>query len=119
MKRDDDLIRDLLFRIEAEGDHLSMDFTVTLGMSAEKRREVGHIRLLADAGFVALSGKSGDVVRITNDGHNFIAAIRDDTTWAKTKEVTSKAGVSILTVMFDVAVGLGKEKLTEITGLKL
>lgn len=119
MRRDEDLIRELLFRIEEEEDHLSTRYTLTIGMSKEARREVGHIQLLADAGFVSLSGRSNDMVRITNPGHDFIAAIRDDTVWNKTKEVTSKAGISTLKVLFDVAVGIGKEKLTEMTGLKI
>ena len=117
MKRDDDLVREILFRIEAEEDHVSAAFSQSLDTSEQGRREFGHVRLLRDAGLLELSGKYGDMVRLTNKGHDFIAAVRDDNIWEKTKNVTSKAGVSTLGVLFDVALAFGKKKIAEIAGL--
>lgn len=119
MKRDNDLIRELLFRLEREEDYISNSFVVHDDLSEEERREVGHIMLLADQGFVALSGKYGDQVRITNLGHDFLAAIRDETVWNKTKEAAQTAGAATLGVIFDLAMAYGKKKLTETTGLSL
>lgn len=116
MKRDDDLVRDLLFRLEAEEDYLSLVFANTKDNSESGRHEFGHILLLADAGFVDLSGRGGDIVRLTNAGHDFIAAVRNDTTWSKTKDVAGKAGIATLGMMFEIAVAIGKQKLKEVTG---
>ena len=118
MTRDDDLLRDLLFRLEADTDFESIDFVLTDGSCDTERKEAGHVELLKDAGLVADSGFGG-AIRITNHGHDFLAAIREQSTWNKTKELAESAGVKTLGVLFEVAVSLGKQKLKEKMGLEL
>lgn len=111
-------MRDILFRLEAEEDYISGDFPEVLDADEKLNLERGHILLLADAGLVELLGRHRETVRLTNKGHDFLASIRQDTTWAKTKEIAGNAGVKTIGVMFDVAVAIGKQKLRDATGLE-
>ncbi len=112
LKRDDDLLRDLMFRIEAHDDPL---FLYEPGMEGgdDKRRTYYHLRLLADAGFLEETGRNGGVFRMTNQGHDFLAVIRSDTAWQRTKDaVRPIAGVS-LGVMRDVATAYARQTLRD------
>lgn len=117
MKRNDDLLRELLFRLEAEDDYLSVAFGITGSSSDKERAEYGHLLLLADAGFVELTGKHSNVVRLTNAGHDFLSAVRLDTTWNQTKKMASDAGLGTVKVLFDIAVAIGKKKLKDVIGV--
>ncbi len=118
MKRDDDYLRELLFRMESEDDY---DFAnvETLSMDNETRKERYHLLLMEDAGLITQLSSEGSFFRLTNNGHDYISAIRDDTVWNRTKKVAADAGVTTLGVMFEIAVGFGKKKVAEMTGLKL
>ncbi|WP_299864171.1 DUF2513 domain-containing protein [uncultured Roseobacter sp.] len=119
MKRDEDLLRQLLFDLEQEDDFVSAAFVEHMNMPKEDRVKRGHVLLLADAGLVAPMSGEWSTFRLTNDGHDFIAAVRQDTVWNKTKETASKAGSVTLSMLFEIAVALGKEKLRQATGLAL
>ena len=97
MKRDNDLIRQILFEAEA---HDSPFFLVTLSHSSDPDdlRRFEHARILCDAGLFERT--SNEVYRITNDGHDFLASVRDDSNW---KTVKSKAGHLTLEAMKIVA----------------
>lgn len=119
MKRDADLIRERLFQLEGEEDYSSFKFADGKTTDPEERRRFGHIKLMADAGLVELSGTYRDGVRVTNDGYDFIAAIRDDTIWAKTKDAGTDLGGMTLGVLKDVAVAMVRAKLAATTGLNI
>jgi hypothetical protein len=120
MKRDMDLIRELLTRVEAHvGPRFLSDSDVTVdGYTADQVRE--HFFMLEDAGLVegkAIHYMDGDgggqflAKKLTWDGHEFIANARNDTIWNKSKEKVAAAGgsVSIATMselMGSVAKGL-------------
>lgn len=120
MKRNDDLIRDLLLAIEEapagktvagrdlhRPDHADADV-------------IEHLKLLDDAGFLDVEfrrhlGDHGpqlgntEVCRLTWDGHEFIATIRSDTVWNKTKERVADVGGSVsLTTLSEVAGSVAK-----------
>ena len=108
MRRDDDLVRKLMLDFEDQDDPLMV---VTMGDDEDGERVYYHMKLLADAGLLEESGRSGGVFRMTNAGHDFCAAIRDDTIWRKTKDASaSVAGVS-LGIMKDIGVGYLRAKL--------
>ena len=94
MKRDMDLIRTILQRIESD-----QDLTIE-GYGSEEI--LYHIALLKDAGFIDASlatGESGQIVgaavqRLTWDGHGFLDAARDDTLWRKAREHVLKPAAS-------------------------
>ncbi|WP_374300481.1 DUF2513 domain-containing protein [Paracoccus sp. (in: a-proteobacteria)] len=112
MRRDDDLIRKLMLDFEAQDDPLLVH-VLTLSPDGDDERIYFHLKMLSDAGLLEESGKGGGVFRMTNAGHDFCSAIRDDTIWNKTKEASaSVAGVS-LGVMKDIGVGYLRAKLVE------
>ena len=92
MRRDMDLIREILMATEANRD---ID---TTGFSAE---EVwNHVRLLKQGGYIdALVAAHQPpfpfkIFALTWDGHEFLDAMRDDTLWKKAKENVLKPGAS-------------------------
>lgn len=111
MKRDDDLIRGLLFEAEASEDPLFGPFDD----EDEKRYE--HARLLCDAGLFQ-QVQSG-VFRMTNQGHDYLDAIRDDGVWKKTKEAVSTTGGVGLGIMKDIATAYVRQELSARLGMPL
>ncbi len=111
MKRDDDLIRGLLFEAEASDDSLFGPF------DDEDEKGYAHAVLLCDAGFFQ-EVQSG-VFRITNQGHDYLAAIRDGGVWKKTKEAASSAGGVGLGMMKDIATAYVRQELSARLGLPL
>lgn len=94
MKRDTDLVRDLLMAI-AEDPHcdgtrwFGIDSPDDLHITGHSLHEVlYHLTLLIEAGFI--KGKIGidalAINRLTWDGHEFLDNIRDAGIWGKTKE---------------------------------
>src|ERR1700730_526538 len=100
MKRDMDLIRDLLIGLEADSrldgqGWLTPDATENLGvigLSEHSTQEVAyHLNLLIEAGLVRGNygiGKEGmpAISKLTWQGHEFLDDIRDPSIWSKTKE---------------------------------
>lgn len=102
MKRDWDIIRSILVRVEEmppeEGALQLSAFPI------EQRAAVSyHMELLIEAGLV--SGKMSKTLgpgpfnfiamRLTWQGHEFIDAIRSDTVWQKTKKSFVSNGISM------------------------
>lgn len=91
MKRDFDLIRDILLDVE-ENAKLNEWYYSDLGK--DDNVVLYHYRLLSEAGFVNMKDmttKSGDDYRITGitySGHEFLDQIRQKTVWEKTKKIT-------------------------------
>lgn len=111
MKRNDDLIRDLLFEAEASHDALFGPF------DDEDEKGYAHAILLCDAGF--FHEVDSGIFRLTNQGHDYLAAIRDDGIWQKTKEAASSAGGVGLGVMKDIALAYVKQELSTRLGMAL
>ena len=117
MKRDDDLIRDLLFKYEDQADWLLMMPGDTLDASENARRERYHVLLMADEGFVTEVGRG--TFRLTSQGHDYISAIRSDNVWAKTKDGAAKVGGVTLGVMKDLAIAYVKREVAQKLGIEL
>lgn len=117
MKRDDDLIRKILFECEEQKDWLLMMPGEALNASEEERRERYHILLLSDEGFV--TGVGNGTFRLTAQGHDYISAIRSDTVWKKTKEGAAQIGGGTLGIMKDLAVAYIKQEAAEKLGIEL
>lgn len=100
MKRDFDLIRDILLQIESSNStNLTIDNFINL---ASKNVLAYHIHLIYEAGFI----KAYDITCIgndypmyqiqwlTNSGHDYLDAIRSDDIWKDTKSNLLKIGGS-------------------------
>ncbi|WP_435170764.1 DUF2513 domain-containing protein [Falsirhodobacter sp. 1013] len=112
MKRDDDLIRRLMFEIEANPDPISL-LGLTHDMEPDERIEYYHLKLLADEGMLEESGKTGGVWRMTMKGHDFVAVVRDDTIWNRSKGALASVGGFTVSMLKDVATGYVRQKLIE------
>ena len=75
MTRDDDYIRTLLFEAEASDKPSIIAFLSTAPDPEELKRHV-HVEWLCDAGLLAPVGKH--TYRITSQGHDYLAAIRNE-----------------------------------------
>ncbi|MBG1233984.1 DUF2513 domain-containing protein [Aestuariivirga litoralis] len=101
MKRDMDLIRDLLLEIEKNDD--GSGHVVKVEAPGHARTEVvEHLFMLAEAGMIdVLDASSHDgrdvmVMRMTWNGHEFLDTIRDPAIWRNTKDrAKSVASVGI------------------------
>jgi len=130
MKRDMDIIRALMLKLEA----LPADGHRIFGVAAtdEELAVAGasvdqidyHLRLLRDQGFLdspgqpSLSGKY-PFRGITWAGHDFVDSIRDDDVWSKTKTQAEKVGSWTVDILAGIAKAVVKAKLKAVTGLDI
>lgn len=119
MKRDLDLIREILLTIENDtSNRLSLhSFTYD-----PKQFPIisFHLELLLDAGFIvatplkALGQRYTDfyIRRLTNSGCDYLDSVRDNNIWNKTKDkLLSVGGSATLDIVKTVAIGITKTAL--------
>lgn len=110
MKRDMDLVRNILFAIEEQ----YVDSAIlNLRIEGYEPEAVSyHCGILYDAGYLStFNSKNADnklwfygVGRLTWEGHEFLDKIRSDIVWNKTKETVTKHGLPmVLDVVKSVA----------------
>ncbi|RFZ76464.1 DUF2513 domain-containing protein [Lacrimispora amygdalina] len=113
MKRDMDLCRKILFKIEELYDSTAI---YNLEIEGYTRNQVAyHSNLLYEAGLISdYKAQYADneiysfgVSSLTWDGHDFLDKIREDTTWNKVKDIIkNKALPMTLDVIKTVATGV-------------
>lgn len=132
MRRDMDLVRQLLMEIEdgkRSFDTTSARHAEILGLPGDDRpgqeeaaKLAHHLDLLEQRGLIEIQAKSlGGVILIkglTWDGHEFLATVRDVEVWKQTKDLAKKGGTEALSAMWDIAKAVGKEQLKRRTGLE-
>ncbi len=103
MKRDVDLIRQLLFDIERQGAECPLDSLRNGAAPETDERLRYHVRLLVDAGLAqqAEHGPAGQMcVRLTNAGHELLDLCRSEPRWREAKwivqEQTGGLSLSVL-----------------------
>jgi DNA-binding transcriptional ArsR family regulator len=133
MKRDMDLIRDLLLKIEGGQrafEALSSNVAEMLRVPLkapmtddEADRLSGHLDLLEEAGFIEIETQGGGglyhVRRLTWRGHEYLDTVRDPETWKKTKEGANAVKSWSVDTLKEIAKGLVKKQIEEYTGVKL
>ena len=100
MKRDMDLIREILLQVKARPTAQSIDLVELPGHEQEEISY--HVKLLADAGYLEahdLRTMGPDGFRfapsaLTNEGHDFLDAARSNTVWESTKAKLLEIGGS-------------------------
>ena len=112
MKRDDDLLRKLMLEIEDSPEPMFL-FPLTMDSDEDERLQYFHLRLLADEMFLEETGKFGGNFRMTNKGHDFVAAVRSDTVWGQTKQVAARVSGVSLSLLKDIAMGIVRDQLTK------
>lgn len=122
MKREMDLVRDLLLAIERDGSPALARAPDIGGAAAET--VVEHIHLLRQAGLVSavdattFDGRDYINIELTWAGHEFLDQVRDPEIWTKTKAGASKLGSWSIGLLGDIAMGYIKAKASSI-GLPL
>ncbi len=133
MKRDMDLIRELLLKLEAlpiqQGSvvHLSLDEDDPeddLRVEGFTTDQIGyHLNLIDEAGLLVGAGNrpmSGILFRsLSWDGHDFLDSIRDPEVWRKTRNGVKEVGGFTFELVKDLAKGFVKKQIEDKTGIKL
>lgn len=133
MKRDMDLIRDILMEIEGGQrvfETTSSDEAAALGIPLETSRSQkeadrlrGHLDLLGQSGFIEIEERTGAasylIKGLTWQGHDFLDSVRDPKIWEKTKKGAEAAGGFTVDLLKDLAKGFVKKQIEELTGVKL
>ncbi|GJL89480.1 MAG: hypothetical protein DHS20C03_31890 [Minwuia thermotolerans] len=125
MKRDMDLVREVLLAIEAEPKEEVLEICPDKDQYA-----VGHhLILLAEAGFIRFEASRSTTnpdrlivvypFGLTWAGHEFLNTIRDPEIWARTKEGALAAGGFSLDLLSALAIGFAKKQISEKTGIEL
>lgn len=124
MKRDPDLIRKLLLRFEkTEEIRLSRPDLATDGYSEEQVRL--HLDLSEEKGWldhhiVQMGMTRFDTgYRPTHDGYDFLDSVRDPQIWEKTKQGARKVGALSLDVLSDIAKGIIKKRIADLSGVEV
>jgi Hypothetical protein (DUF2513) len=127
MKRDLDLIRDILLDVE----NWNIPQPLTLGSleyEGKTKQEIGYqLELLEDAGYIdarIIKGPEGItyddafIVRMTMAGHDYLDSVRSQEVWNKTKTTLEKVGGgAALDLVKDIASKFLAELIKPYTGL--
>ncbi len=116
MKRDEDLLRQILLDAE-RSDESYVVISQTISQPIENRKFGHHVALLCDAGF--MKPVSNTHFRMTNQGYDYLQAIRSETIWSKTKQSAADVGGMTLGMMKDLAVAYLKQEAADKLGIKL
>ena len=124
MRRDLDLIRCLLLRIEERGPgEYKPSALVQEGESEEL--VLFHIALLADAGFIAVRSRDGmedwkhlrssrglSIFRMTSQGFDYLDSIRSDEIWSGVKgRITQESQAFPFELIKDLGISLIKQSI--------
>lgn len=119
MKRDMDLMRDLLLYVESlPAGQVTQE--VIYDVDKYQINDVlGHLKLLIDSYFVdgqvEIYHDSSFLVilhGLTMPGHDFIDSIRNETVWSQTKEKVASVGGSVaIEIIKDIAIFYGRQLL--------
>jgi hypothetical protein len=133
MKRNKELIRDILLKIESGEtafNTLSKEVAPHLGLSPnegipdEEAKELKyHLNLLIKYKWITTHIFSGDghyhIEGLTWEGHDFLDSVRDREIWRQTSAAADKAGGWTLGVLKEIASEIIKKAIAETVGLPL
>ncbi len=118
MKRDMDLIRQLLLKIEGSETRYADD----LDIPGYSRQEIGyHLELLISATLIncdrvgwTFGGDFGAAVNgLTWEGHDFVEAIRSDSIWNRTKESIRDRGLDVGSLPIELLKSVAIDRIKE------
>jgi hypothetical protein len=113
MKREPDLIREILLQVEAAGQEGIQQFR---SEAFDTPTIAYHVRLLHDAGYITGVVKpmfggniACNIAGMSWEGHDLIDAIKNDTVWARTKAaIAEKGGGATIEVIKALATSYAK-----------
>jgi hypothetical protein len=98
MKRDMELVRDILLKIEAAKDPTLTDLLPPNATQDDLEAVTYNFGLLVGAGFAegnayhTMTSENWHDIKLTWQGHELLEAIRDPEIWRRTKEGAKKVG---------------------------
>jgi len=125
MKRDMDLARMILLKIEESEDPESIDWMELSTASGYVIRQVNyHLKLLQNAGLIdakSIGGLDGGILGgniewavqgLTWNGHEFVEAAKNTTMWENAKSIViDKVGSPVFAFLLQVLLELGRKQL--------
>jgi hypothetical protein len=114
MKRDMDLVREMLNEVEKVDTYGTQIYLKIEGYS--KKQIDYHILLLSDADLIKTdplrdTERTRRPVRLTWEGHEFVEAARDDTRWNQAKEMMKGTGGFVFEIAKSLLIDLAKEQI--------
>ncbi len=130
MKRDLELIRTLMLKLESLPMNLGDNRVVTpydseMQVEGYDTNQINHhLDLIHEAGFIDNGRGSGPAfgfmfMGLTNKGHDFVDSVRSPEIWRRTKDIAAKAGGVSVSLMVEIAKAAGKAFLKDHLGLDL
>jgi hypothetical protein len=129
LKRDMDLVRELLLKLESlpmePGDALTlMPESPAVAIEGHSTAEIGyHLSLILEAGFVEDVGSHPMMgitfTRLSWRGHEFLDTIRSPQVWRETKSGLAKIGGASVELAWEIAKAYGKHLAIEKLGLDI
>ncbi|MCQ6259811.1 DUF2513 domain-containing protein [Pseudomonas sp. Q11] len=130
MRRDMDLIRAIVLKLEAwdkssSGIFIVQDIEKDFPIEGYTAEEIlYHYQLITEKGWVDTAGRSINsrsftFRSLTSDGHDFADSVRDDKIWSLTKDGALKAGAFSMDLLGQLAKGFAKKQLEHYTGISL
>jgi len=131
MKRDMDLIRNILLAFEnSASQRISLK---SLSIEGASEHEIDfHVQLLKEAGFidhhiVRPESRTGikflasfdTGMRLTMNGYDFLESIRDKDVWERTKAGAKTVGNASLGFIWEIAKGFGKQLVKDKLGIEI
>ncbi len=123
MKRDMELVRTILLRVEEKGDPLDSEQIDIEGV--DEFTVSYHVELLHQAGLItawehpAIGRYQWDPIALTWQGHDFLDSVRDPEVWAKTKAGAQAVKSWSFDTLKEIGKGLIKKQIEEFTGVKV
>ena len=118
VKRDFDLLRDMLLRIEAAEPERKLTYRSFLDLCDDAEMILLHIELLMDAGFILAidesdcQGADYAIVRMTFAGYEYLDTVRDESHWADIKEkLLPVGGSATIEIIKDLGVSFLRQQL--------
>jgi hypothetical protein len=125
MKRDMDLIRKLMLKLESlSGKHrlLGEDDKLFSDLEATPAEIKYHLGLISQNGLIDGAAHPTGVVLVrglTWKGHDFIDSVRSDDVWSKTQSAAEKFGGGTIDLIIEVAKSIVKDQIKKHTGLDI
>ncbi|MHC0054175.1 DUF2513 domain-containing protein [Actibacterium sp. D379-3] len=122
MKRDPQLVRDILIEYENSPlnhfkERLAVSGLLEKGIETDRGQinhvRAEHIRWMIDDGFLGPVPGAESYVRVTAKGCDFLEAVRNEDIWAQTKQKATAVGGVTLQFLGEVAKSFIRAKLQE------
>jgi hypothetical protein len=124
MKRDPDLIRQILLAIEAKPDVVSLMSAKNINLPNWSEQEINyHLTLLVEAEYIhaidnRYQGESHmNATRLTWKGHEFLDVARDNKRWEKAKAIMAQIGGLAFDVLKPVLTDMARNAVASSLGL--